>query len=62
VSLQDELDALANETSFSGAVRIDRGDDVVIEKATAWPIVDTGSGMPPTRGSGSRAARKGSRR
>jgi CubicO group peptidase (beta-lactamase class C family) len=31
VSLQRELDSLAAETSFAGVVRVDRGDDVVVE-------------------------------
>ena len=32
-SLDSELDALAAEKAFSGVVRVDRGDDVVLEKA-----------------------------
>ena len=31
--LAQELDALAAESSFAGVVRIDRGDEVVVEKA-----------------------------
>ena len=32
-SLDSELDAVAAETAFSGVVRVDRGDEVVLEKA-----------------------------
>jgi CubicO group peptidase (beta-lactamase class C family) len=32
-SLESELDAIAAETAFSGVVRIDRGNEVVLEKA-----------------------------
>jgi CubicO group peptidase (beta-lactamase class C family) len=33
VSLRRELDSLAAETSFAGVVRVDRGGDVVVERA-----------------------------
>ena len=33
MSLQRELDSLAAETSFAGVVRVDRGGDVVVERA-----------------------------
>ena len=33
MSLQRELDSLAAETSFAGVVRVDRGADVVVERA-----------------------------
>ena len=32
-SLEEEVDRIATETAFSGAVRVDRGDDVGLEKA-----------------------------
>ena len=32
-SLANELDALAAESAFSGVVRVDRGDEIVVEKA-----------------------------
>ena len=33
MALADEIDALAAESAFSGVVRIDRGDEVVVDKA-----------------------------
>ena len=33
MSLATEIDALAAESAFSGVVRIDRGDEVVVDKA-----------------------------
>ena len=32
-SLESELDAVAAETAFSGAVRVDQGDEILVEKA-----------------------------
>ena len=32
-ALESELDAIAAETAFSGVVRVDRGDEIVVEKA-----------------------------
>jgi CubicO group peptidase (beta-lactamase class C family) len=32
-SLESELDAIAGETSFSGVVRVDRGEEILVEKA-----------------------------
>jgi CubicO group peptidase (beta-lactamase class C family) len=34
--LEETLDRIANETAFSGAVRVDQGDDVVLEKAYGY--------------------------
>jgi CubicO group peptidase (beta-lactamase class C family) len=45
LDLETELDALAAETAFSGVVRVDRGDDLVVAKAYGladrrWEIVN----------------------
>jgi CubicO group peptidase (beta-lactamase class C family) len=45
VALQRDLDSLAAETSFSGVVRIDRGDDVV---ERAYGFANRGSQIPNT--------------
>jgi len=42
--LEQELDELAEETSFSGAVRVDLGRDVVVEKA--YGLAHRGLGAP----------------
>ena len=44
--MESELDELAAETSFSGVVRVDRGDEVVVQKAYGladrrWQIANT---------------------
>jgi CubicO group peptidase (beta-lactamase class C family) len=44
VSLQRELDSLAAETSFAGVVRVDRGGDVVVERA--YGLAHRGCGIP----------------
>jgi CubicO group peptidase (beta-lactamase class C family) len=46
VSLQRELDSLAAETSFAGVVRVDRGGDVVVERA--YGLAHRGAGIPNT--------------
>jgi CubicO group peptidase (beta-lactamase class C family) len=46
VSLQRELDSLAAETSFAGVVRVDRGGDVVVERA--YGLAQRGAGIPNT--------------
>ena len=46
MSLQRELDSLAAEISFAGVVRVDRGDDVVIERA--YGLAHRGAGIPNT--------------
>ena len=43
-SLETELDAIAAETAFSGAVRVDRGD--TIELAKAYGLAHRGYGIP----------------
>ena len=45
-SLANELDALAVESAFSGVIRVDRGDEIVVEKAYGfadrrWEIANT---------------------
>jgi CubicO group peptidase (beta-lactamase class C family) len=45
-TLEKELDELAAKTAFSGVVRVDRGDDVLIE--TAWGLADRRWGIPNT--------------
>ena len=59
MSLEGELDALAAETGFSGVVRVDRGGEVELARAYGLAHRATGSRTSPTRGSGSRAARRG---
>ena len=44
MSLQRELDSLAAETSFAGVVRVDRGGDVVVERA--YGLAHRGFGIP----------------
>jgi len=44
VSLQRELDSLAAETSFAGVVRVDRDDDLVVERA--YGLAQRGAGIP----------------
>ena len=46
MSLQRELDSLAAETSFAGVVRVDRGGDVVVERA--YGLAHRGAGIPNT--------------
>jgi CubicO group peptidase (beta-lactamase class C family) len=46
VSLQRELDSLAAETSFAGVVRVDRGGDVLVERA--YGLAHRGAGIPNT--------------
>ncbi len=46
MSLQRELDSLAAETSFAGVVRVDRGGDVVVERA--YGLAHRGTGIPNT--------------
>ena len=46
MSLQRDLDSLAAETSFSGVVRIDRGDDVFVERG--YGVANRGSEIPNT--------------
>jgi CubicO group peptidase (beta-lactamase class C family) len=46
VPLQRELDSLAAETSFAGVVRVDRGGDVVVERA--YGLAHRGAGIPNT--------------
>ncbi len=46
MSLQLDLDSLAAESSFSGGVRVDRGDDVVID--CAYGLAHRGIGLPNT--------------
>ena len=46
VPLADEIDAFVSKSAFSGVVRIDRGDDVVLERAYGfadrrWEIANT---------------------
>ncbi len=36
VALEQEVDAVAAETGFSGVVRVDRGDEIVVAKAYGW--------------------------
>src|SRR5262245_17547477 len=43
-SLDSELDAIAAETEFSGVVRIDRGDEIVVAKA--YGLAHRGYGIP----------------
>ena len=43
-ALENELDALAAETGFSGVVRIDRGDEIVLAKA--YGLAHRGYGIP----------------
>jgi CubicO group peptidase (beta-lactamase class C family) len=42
--LESELDAIAAETGFSGVVRVDRGDEIVVEKA--YGLAHRGYGIP----------------
>ena len=42
--LETELDAIAAETAFAGAVRVDRGDTV--ELAKAYGLAHRGYGIP----------------
>lgn len=44
MSLHGDLDSLAAETSFSGVVRADRADDVVVERA--YGLAHRGLGIP----------------
>jgi CubicO group peptidase (beta-lactamase class C family) len=46
VSLQHELDSLAAQTSFAGVVRVDRGDDLDVERA--YGLAVRGAGIPNT--------------
>ena len=46
MSLQLDLDSVAAESAFSGVVRVDRGDDVVIE--CAYGLAHRGVGLPNT--------------
>ena len=46
MSLQRDLDPLAAETSFAGVVRVDRGDDVVVERA--YGLAHRGVEIPNT--------------
>jgi CubicO group peptidase (beta-lactamase class C family) len=46
VSLQRDLDSLAAEISFAGVVRVDRGGDVVVERA--YGLAHRGFGIPNT--------------
>jgi CubicO group peptidase (beta-lactamase class C family) len=46
VSLQQELDSLAAETSFAGVVRIERGADLVVERA--YGLAQRGERIPNT--------------
>ena len=43
-TLAEELDAIAAETRFSGVVRVDRGDEVVLTRA--WGLAHRGYGIP----------------
>ena len=43
-SLETELDAIAAETAFSGAVRVDRED--AVELAKAYGLAHRGYGIP----------------
>jgi CubicO group peptidase (beta-lactamase class C family) len=43
-SLAGELDAIAAQSAFSGMIRVDRGDDVVVEKA--YGFAHRGYGIP----------------
>ena len=43
-SLETELDVIAVETGFAGAVRVDRGDTV--ELAKAYGLAHRGYGIP----------------
>jgi CubicO group peptidase (beta-lactamase class C family) len=43
-SLEEELDAIASETEFSGVVRVDRGDAIVLAKA--YGLAHRGYGIP----------------
>jgi CubicO group peptidase (beta-lactamase class C family) len=44
--LERRLDAVAAETAFSGVVRVDRGEDVVVAKA--WGLADRAHAIPNT--------------
>ena len=46
--LESELDALAAETSFSGVVRADRGDTILVERA--YGLAHRGYGIPTSAG------------
>jgi CubicO group peptidase (beta-lactamase class C family) len=43
-TLADELDAIAAQTRFSGVVRVDRGDEVVLTRA--WGLAHRGYAIP----------------
>ena len=44
MDLATEIERLAEESSFSGAVRVERGDDVVFAKA--YGLADRARGVP----------------
>ena len=43
-ALEHELDALAAESALSGVVRVDRGDEIVVERA--YGLADRRWGIP----------------
>ena len=47
-ALERDIDGIASETGFSGVVRVDRGDDVLYEKASG--LADRQRGIPNTVG------------
>ena len=56
--LERDIDAIAAESQFSGAVRIDRGGDVVVERAYGLARRDTETPNTPATQFGTASALK----